>query len=56
MNDNGRHYTPGEELPKVEWVVHKLPIKSGSVIRAAIHRELYFQAVPWSIIEGVVLA
>ena len=45
-----------EDLPKVEWVVHKLPIKSGSVIRAAIRVELYVKAVPWSIIEGVVLA
>ena len=49
-NDNSRFSGP----PKREWIVQRLPIKSGALLRSAMHVELFYREIPWSIIEGYV--
>lgn len=42
------------EPPKRSWVVHKFPIKGGTVIRAAMQIEIFFRPVTWSTVEGTI--
>lgn len=51
--DDKHDFDPRYDGPaRREWVVHKFPIKGGTVLRAAILTELYFKPVTWSQIEG----
>lgn len=53
--DGKRDFDPlHDEHPKREWVVHKFPIKGGTVIRAAMQADMFFKAVQWSTVEGKV--
>lgn len=55
MNDRRRTDNSHDEPPKREWVVQKLPIKGGNVLRSAMHIDLFYQKLPWVEIEGTVI-
>jgi hypothetical protein len=44
----------GEEPPKKVWVVQKLPIKGGNVLRSAILQSECFRIPDWVHVEGLV--
>lgn len=44
-----------EEPTKKEWVVQKLPIKGGHVLRSAMLTELHVKQLPWVQIEGTTI-
>lgn len=55
--DEKRPFDPLHDEPvKQEWVVHKFPIKGGTVIRAAMLTELFFKPVTWSTVEGKIMS
>lgn len=45
-----------EEPAKREWVVQKLPIKGGHVLRSAVHIDLHVKQLPWVQVEGTIIA
>jgi len=56
MNDKRKFDPYREEPPKKRWVVQKLPIKGGNVLRSAILSECYFRTPDWVQNEGEVEA
>lgn len=44
-----------EEPTKKEWVVQKLPIKGGHVLRSAMHIDLHVKQLPWVQVEGKIV-
>jgi hypothetical protein len=51
MNDR-RKSDLDDEHPKKNWVVQKLPIKGGNVLRSAMLTEEYWRKPDWVQIEG----
>lgn len=52
MNDNHRRYFSHNEPPKRTWIVQKLPIKGGNVLRSAMTEDCFRCEVKWIEIEG----
>jgi len=50
-------FAPAAQEPiKKEWVVQKLPIKGGTVLRSAMLIEMYVHKIEWVQTEGTVIS
>ena len=56
MNDMGVRYCNSNEPQKKKWVVQKMPIKGGTVLRSAMVVEIFRAEIKWIEIEDVVIA
>jgi hypothetical protein len=51
MDDQGNRHL-GDGPPKRKWVVQKLPIKGGTVLRAAVLQNNHWRTPDWVQVEG----
>lgn len=56
MDDRNDFYLADEEPVKKRWVIQKLPIKGGSVLRSAMLSELYLKTPEWVQLDGEIIA
>lgn len=47
LNDQDNLDLPQEEPAKKKWVIQKLPIKGGNVLRSAMQTDLRNKQLPW---------